>query len=86
MAHHNEVIIAAAGIATTAASWFMGAKQRSKNESHDTLTKGANQIVETTNKLLEMAQRAYEEERQHRASCEQQLKELRQEIAEIKKK
>jgi hypothetical protein len=90
---HNAIIVAVTGLLTGVAGWLFGGKQKLKIDSNDVLTKGADSIVETSNKLLTMLQVMVEEERDHRKSCEESLKEhknliskLDSEIKQLKRK
>jgi hypothetical protein len=84
--HMSDIIIGVIGITTTATAWFLGGKQRSKNDKDDTLTKGANQIVETSNNLLSTIRGYWAEEREHRISCEEALRKSDQRIDELERK
>ena len=89
----TEIVIGITGIATTAAAWYFGGRQRTKVESDEVLTKGADKIVDTTNKLLDRLNVIVEEERQrtqeerkHRETCEASLREHKRLIDDLKKK
>ena len=91
--HLTEIGIAITGIATTAVAWYFGGKQRSKVEADDVLMRGADSIVDTTNKLLDRLNTIVEEERtrtneerQHRETCEASLREHKKLIDDLKKK
>jgi uncharacterized protein Yka (UPF0111/DUF47 family) len=84
--HLPEIVIGIVGVAATSAAWLMGGRQRTKNEKDDTLTRGADQIVETSNKLLSTLQAMLEEERRHRQSCESKLDEFEQKIKELERR
>ena len=91
--HLTEIVIGVTGVATTAAAWWFGGRQRNKNESDDILTRGADQIVDTSNKLLEMLNHLLaeerertKEEREHREMCETALAHHKRMIDELKKK
>lgn len=83
--HMTEIVVGVVGVATTATAWMLGGRQRTKNESDDTLTKGANQIVETSNNLLTTLQTMLSEERTHRQDCETKLRDLGIKIDELEK-
>jgi hypothetical protein len=89
----QAVIIAVTGIATGIAGWLFGGKQKLKIDGNEVITRGANAIVETTNTLLATLQVMIEEEREHRKSCEDSLREhqdmlrkLDNEIKQLKRK
>lgn len=91
--HLTEIVIGITGVATTAAAWYFGGRQRTKVESDDVLMRGADSIVDTSNKLLETLKQMLEEERErtrveheHRQNCETLLKEHRKYIDELKRK
>jgi hypothetical protein len=42
----SEIIIGISGVVAASTAWFLGGKQVAKNSERDTLTKGADQIVE----------------------------------------
>jgi uncharacterized protein Yka (UPF0111/DUF47 family) len=84
--HLPEIVIGIVGVATTSAAWLMGGRQRTKNEKDDTLTRGADQIVETSNKLLSTLQAMLDEERRHRQSCESKLDEFERKIKELEQR
>lgn len=82
----GELTIAIVGVLTTASAWFLGGKQKAKNDHNDILTKGANQIVESSNRLVEMLERLLEEERKHRTACEDLLLDHKKQINAMNKK
>jgi len=91
--HLTEIVIGVTGVATTAAAWYFGGRQKNKNEKDDTLTRGADQIVDTSNKLLDMLNNLLteerertREERQHKQNCENSLAEHKLLIDDLKKK
>jgi polyhydroxyalkanoate synthesis regulator phasin len=84
--HSSEIAIAITGVVTSTTAWFLGGRQRAKADSTDTLTKGADQIVETSNKLLGRLDSMLEEERSHRAMCEKSLSEHKVMIDELNRK
>jgi len=80
--YYSDIAIATAGVITAAGAWFLGGRQKNKNHSDEVLTRGADQIVDTSNKLLETLQHLLQEERnrvreerEHREMCEKSLKE-----------
>jgi hypothetical protein len=81
--HSAEIAIGVTGLVTSMTAWFLGGRQRTKNDSTDTLTKGADQIVETSNKLLGRLDAMLEEERSHRAMCEKALSEHKAMLDEL---
>ncbi len=73
--------------------WRLGGKQQASNSEKDTLTHGADRLIDSSNKLLEKMQQMLEQEiervnleRDHREHCENSLKELREEIELLKKR
>jgi chromosome segregation ATPase len=83
--YYSEIAITVAGVITTASAWFLGGKQNHKNASDEVLTRGADQIVDTSNKLLETLKQLLDEERQrstaavkHHQECETSLREHKQ--------
>jgi len=95
-----EIGLIIGGIITTAGGWFFGGKQASKGKTNETLTRGADQIVDTSNKLLEKLDQIATEERErtdierarteteraHKVSCEESLREHKKMINDLKKK
>jgi hypothetical protein len=91
--YYSEIAIATAGIITAAGAWFLGGRQKHKNHSDEVLTRGADQIVDTSNKLLETLQNLLNEERErvkeertHRELCETSLLEHKRMIDGLSKK
>lgn len=89
----TEIVIGVTGVATTGAAWYFGGMQKNKNEKNDTLTRGADQIVDTSNKLLDMLnsllteeRERTKEERDHRQNCENSLAEHKLLIDDLNKK
>lgn len=83
--HTAEIVVGTIGIVTTYVAWLLGGKQQTKNSKDDTLTRGADMIVESSQKLLQTLEKMLSEERQHRQSCEDSLREMRAEIDELRK-
>jgi coenzyme F420-reducing hydrogenase alpha subunit len=79
--------------------WRLGGKQQASNSEKDTLTHGADRLIDSSNKLLDKMQQMLEQEtervkveRDHRELCETALKEhqkqldiLKKEVEELKK-
>ena len=85
MDNHTGIIVTGIiGVVTTATAWALGGKQKAQNDTTETIAKGADQIVDTSNKLLDTLQTMLQEERQHRAKCEAGIEELRKEVNAIK--
>jgi len=89
----SEITLIVSGLMTTAGAWFLGGKQVSRNKTNETLTSGANQIVDTSKKLLETLERISEEEREkaevekrHKESCEKSLLEHKEMLNILDKK
>jgi TolA-binding protein len=72
-------------LATSIAAWVMGGRQATKSTEKDALTKGADQIVETSGKLLITLEKMVEDERAHRLNCETQLDALKGEINKLRR-
>jgi hypothetical protein len=79
------VIAGATTLVSTIAAWVMGGRQATKSTEKDALTKGADQIVETSGKLLITLEKMVEDERTHRIDCETKLAALKGEIDKLKK-
>lgn len=91
--YYSDIAIATAGVITTAGAWFLGGRQKHKNASDEVLTRGADQIVDTSNKLLETLQNLLSEERErvneerkHRELCETSLTQHKRMIDDLSKK
>jgi hypothetical protein len=91
--YYSDIAIATAGVITTAGAWFLGGRQKHKNASDEVLTRGADQIVDTSNKLLETLQNLLSEERErvneerkHRELCETSLAQHKRMIDDLSKK
>jgi hypothetical protein len=89
----SEITLIVSGLITTAGAWFLGGKQVSRNKTNETLTSGANQIVDSSKKLLETLERISEEEREkaiiertHKESCEKSLLEHKVMLQSLSKK
>ena len=82
--HAPEIVVATIGIVSTYVAWLLGGKQTAKNSKDDTLTRGADMIVESSQKLLQTLEKMLEEERQHRKSCEDSLREMKSQIDEMR--
>lgn len=87
------IITGVVGVVTTVTAWLMGGKQNAQAQKDDVITKGTDQIVETSNKLLQTLEQMLNEERSHRVNCENSLSEhktlideLRREVNQLKKK
>ena len=79
--------------------WRLGGKQHASNSEKDTLTHGADRLIDSSNKLLEKMQQMLEQEiervnleRDHRELCEKALRDhqnqldlLQREVADLKK-
>jgi hypothetical protein len=85
-AHTSEIIIGISGVIAASTAWFLGGKQVAKNSERDTLTKGADQIVETSGKLLLTLEKMLEEEREHKKNCENSLAELKLRLDQLERK
>jgi polyhydroxyalkanoate synthesis regulator phasin len=79
------IITGVTGLAATIAAWILGGKQNLANSTQDAITKGTDQIVETSTKLLTTLEKMVDDERSHRQTCETKLAELKQEIEILKK-
>jgi len=73
------------GLITTYLAWVLGGKQNAKNITNEAITKGTDQIVETSTKLLTTLEKMVNDERAHRINCETKLDELKTEIEQLKK-
>lgn len=73
-------------MAGAASGWAMGGKQKAKNESTDAITKGTDQIVETSSKLLAKLDQMLDEERVGRKCCEDSLQEHKELINKLSEK
>ena len=73
-------------MAGAVSGWTMGGKQKAKNESTDAITKGTDQIVETSTKLLAKLDQMLNEERVGRKCCEDSLTEHKKLINSLSKK
>ncbi len=89
----GEIITGISGLAVAAGAWFMGGRQAARGKEKDSLTKGADQIVDSSNKLLqnlekwlEMERQRAEEERKHKETCEKALTEHKQLIDRLSRK
>jgi len=78
------IITGVTGLTTTIAAWILGGKQNLRNSTNDAITKGTDQIVETSTKLLTTLEKMVDDERGHRQSCEAKLAELKTEIENLK--
>jgi len=79
----SEIVVGVVGVVTSTVAWVLGGKQNIKLSEQDTLTKGADQIVETSGKLLTTLEKMLTEERTHRGNCESELAELKRRIEEL---
>ena len=82
--HAPEIVVATIGVVSTYVAWLLGGKQNAKNSKDDTLTRGADMIVESSQKLLQTLEKMLEEERQHRQTCEDSMREMKLEIDELR--
>jgi len=83
---NTEIAIGITGLVATMAAWRFGGRQRAKNENTDAITKGTDQIVETSSKLLAKLDQMLDEEREHRIACETSLGEHKELIVNLTKK
>jgi hypothetical protein len=81
----SEIAIALAGTAGTIVAYVQGRKGRNA-EADKTIADAAGKIIENTNSLLEMMRLSLSEERTHRTTCEEQLRQLRNEVDILKTK
>lgn len=93
MEYQNQIIGAIVLVVTSYLAWILGGRQKSKNDTNDSITKGTDSLINTLEKLIEIANENIESERTHRLSCEKSLGEhkimidqLRKEIDQLKRK
>jgi len=89
----TEIATAIVALTGMAGSWFLGGKQASRNKTNDSLTKGADQIVDTSNKLLAKLEQISNDEREraesertHREICEKSLSVLTEKVEYLENK
>lgn len=89
----SEILQITTAIVVTSLAWFFGGKQSSKRKTENTLTQGADQIVDTSQKLLEtldgyleQSRNREKKERTHKENCEKSLQEHKIEINTLKSK
>ena len=89
----SEILQITTAIIVTSLAWFFGGKQTSKRKTENTLTQGADQIVDTSQKLIETLDRYLSEsrirekkERMHKETCEKSLKEHKIQINKLHRK
>lgn len=85
----TEIILTATGLVTTITAWFLGGKHKveaekkiAQNNSYDPITRGADNIVSATERLIDRLEKLLEEERVHRATCEEKLQEFERRLNE----
>lgn len=93
MEYQNQIFGAIVLVVTSYVAWILGGRQKSRNDTNDSITKGTDTLINTLEKLIEIANQNIESERSHRLSCEKSLGEhkvmidqLRKEINQLKKK
>lgn len=69
-------------VATNAVTWILS-KRRYTAETDNVIADGADKIVDTSNKLLEMIKQNLEEERAHRSACETKVEGLEKRLKEL---
>lgn len=72
-------------VATNAVTWIMS-KRRYTAETDNVIADGADKIVDTSNKLLEMIKQNLEEERAHRSACELKVESLEKRLKELERR
>lgn len=89
----TEIIIGTIGIATATTTWFLGGRQMTKNNNNETLVRGADSIVDSSNKLLDSLNSLVQQEtaraqteREHRENCEASLSKQRLLIDDLQRK
>jgi coenzyme F420-reducing hydrogenase alpha subunit len=89
----TEIVAVGTSIASAIVGWRLGGRQRIKNENNDAITRGADQIVDSSTKLmnrleemLEQERTRVEIEREHRDMCEKSLREHKEILDSLKKK
>jgi hypothetical protein len=89
----TEIVIGTVGIATATTTWFLGGRQMSRNNQNETLVRGADSIVDSSNKLLNTLNNLVEQEtaraeveREHRINCETSLAQQRKLIDDLQLK
>jgi len=89
----SEILQITTAIIVTSLAWFFGGKQTSKRKTENTLTQGADQIVDTSQKLIETLDRYLsasrireKKERTHKETCEKSLKEHKIQINKLHRK
>jgi hypothetical protein len=85
------IIATASSIITAITGWWLGGRQSSKATEKDSITKGADMIVESTQKLQVLFEKLLEQEteranieKEHKEACEKKLAEIKKENSEIK--
>jgi len=80
----SEIILIISGIVSAVTAWKLGGKQKMKATERQSLTKGADQIVDTSSKLLDRLELMLEQETQHRENCEKSLRQHEKLIADLR--
>lgn len=84
MEYQNQILGAIILSVSSYVAWILGGRQRSKNNTNDSITKGTDSLINTLEKLIEIANENIESERSHRISCEKSLAEHKQMIDELR--
>lgn len=98
--YYSQILITIGAVISTITAWNLGGKQKHKNDSTDSITKGTGSLIGSLEKLVEIMQDNLEKEvertqieREHRDACEMSLREhkkmideLRKELNEVKRK
>jgi chromosome segregation ATPase len=80
----SEIVVGIIGLASAISAWFLGGRQKTKLSDRDSITNGADKIVDISNKLLESLENLLKQERQHRLDCEKSLREQQRQIDQLK--
>jgi len=73
MSHTNEIIISAVGVITTAAGWMLGGRQASRRSDTGVVSDGAEQLIKTSQGLLDYLTAQREQAENEKSNCQAEL-------------
>jgi vacuolar-type H+-ATPase subunit I/STV1 len=85
MEYSNEIVISSVGAIATGIAYVVGAHKRAKSKQVDSVTDGAQKVVDSSLRLLKMVETNLQAEQDHRERCERQVEALTKQIKDIRR-
>jgi len=79
----NEIIIMSTGIVSTTIAWLLGGRQKANRQTMDSMTAGAEKLVESTLKMNSLIETHLENEQKAHKNCREEVDQLRKEFSAL---